>query len=312
MDRKTKLFILIATLIVAFVAIGCAIWTSVDRRTDKAEIDFYFINSDGTGIVSERKSVRYTNDKDLVEKTIERLRRGPSSSKLGKVIAKDTQVNRIVLDETGRLVVDFSAEFLNDDTSKDVINTYAVVKTLCSSPKVSRVKVLVDGNAVRNSDGNKLDYISASDINLEAEEYHSEVRQVALYFSDPTKTKLVREMRSIKITDQQPVEQYIINELIKGTDSKNAKSVLSDDTVLVSIDVEDNICYLNFKSDFLSENSGEEIHERLVIYSIVNSLTELQTIGRVQFYMDGKRVENFGSVNIKDYISRDTSIISEG
>lgn len=48
----------------------------------------------------------------------------------------------------------------------------------------------------------------------------------------------------------------------------------------------------------------------MVIYSIVNSLTELQMLARVQFYMDGKRVDNFGSVEIDDYIERNTSIIA--
>ncbi len=309
MNEKHRLILTVLAIGIAIVAVVGGIWTTVDRRTDKAEIDLYFINPERTGIVSTRKSVRYTNDNDLVHNTIEKLRRGPSTRKLGEIMPRDTEIKRVVLMENGRLTVEFSQEFLLEDASKNVLNTYAVVKSLCSTPCVSEVKVLVEGKPIRDRDGNRLDYISASDINIETEEYHSEVRQVALYFADETKSKLVREMRSIKITDQQPIEQYIINELIKGTNKKNTKSLLSDNTVLVSVDVEDNICYLNFKSNFLAENSGGDIHEKLVVYSIVNSLTELQTIGRVQFYMDGKRVDNFGSIRINDYLSRDTTII---
>ncbi len=309
MNEKQRLILTITAIGLVVVAIIGGIWTAVDHSTDKAEVDLYFINAERTGIVSTREGVRYTDDNDLVQHTIEKLRRGPSNRKLGEVMPRDTQIKRVVLMENGRLTVEFSQEFLLEDASKNVLNTYAVVKTLCSTPCVSQVKVLVEGKPIRDRDGNRLDYISASDINIETEEYHSEVRQVALYFADETKSKLVREMRSIKITDQQPIEQYIINELIKGTDKKNSKSLLSNDTVLVSVDVEDNICYLNFKSNFLAENSGVDTHEKLVVYSIVNSLTELQTIGRVQFYMDGKRVEKFGSMSIDDYISRDTTII---
>lgn len=310
MNGKHRLIATVVAIFIAIVAIVCGIWVSVDRRTEKTDVDLYFINADGTGIVASRKSVRYSDDNELVYNTLEKLRRGPSSSKLGEVMSRDTKIMRTVLTDNGKLTVEFSQEFLLEDSSKNVLNTYAVVKTLCSTPCVSQVKVLVDGKPIQDRDGNKLDYISASDINLETEEYHSEIRQVALYFADETKTKLVREMRSIKITDQQPIEQYIINELIKGTQKKGNKSLLSDDTVLVSVDVEDNICYLNFKSSFITENSGEDTHEKLVIYSIVNSLTELQTIGRVQLYMDGKRIDEFGSIRIKDYLSRDTTIIS--
>ena len=86
--------------------------------------------------------------------------------------------------------------------------------------------------------------------------------------------------------------------------------LLSKKTVLLSVNVEGNNCFLNFKSSFLTENDGSPEHERLVIYSIVNSLTELESIARVQFLMDGRRVDSFGSVGIKDYISRDETLIA--
>ncbi len=192
-----------------------------------------------------------------------------------------------------------------------MLNVYAVVKSLCSTAHVSSVKVLVNGEPIKGRDKKSLEYISASDINLETEEYRSELREVVLYFADSAKEKLVPEKRTIKITDQQPIEQYLINELIKGTQNKKLKSLLSDKTVLVSADVEENICYLNFKSEFLDDNSGKNEHEKLVIYSIVNSLTELKTISSVQFYMDGRRVDKFGSVTIKNYIGRNEGIIDK-
>jgi germination protein M len=191
-----------------------------------------------------------------------------------------------------------------------MLGVYAVTKSLCSAGIASRVYVTVDGNAVIDGDGNQMGFVAASDINLETEEYQSEMRKVVLYFAGHNGNGLVKEERTIKITDQQPIEQYIINELIKGPGEKGNQPVLSKNTVLISVDVEDNICYLNFKSSFLKENSGSEEHDRQVIYSVVNSLTELMTISRVQFYMNGKRVDSFGNIDIKGYVSRDTSIIS--
>ncbi len=307
--NKTHRLTAIAVVVVVLVAAVCGIWKLVTAGRNKAEVDLYFINTAGTGIVSSKKTVKYRDDNELVYNTLEKLRRGPSSGRLGEVMSRDTEIYSANFDNSGRLTVEFSQEFLLDDPSKNVLNTYAVVKTLCSTACVSEVKVLAEGQPIRDRDGNALDFISASDINIQTEEYHSEVRQVALYFTDKDESKLVREMRSITITDQQPIEQYIINELIKGTDEKGLKSLLSDNTVLVSVNVEDNICYLNFKSGFLTDNSRDENHNRLVIYSIVNSLTELQTINRVQLYMDGKRVDSFGAINIKDYLVRNTSVI---
>lgn len=301
-----------AIAVIAVAAVISAIIICRDNATESMSVDMYFLNADATGIVAQPKKIRYSDGNELIQHTLIKLRKGPGNMKLGEIMPRDTQILNIELRDDKYLTVNFSTDFLSDDDSRNVLNAYAVVKTLCSTGRVSSVRVLVDGKAIRDREGNKLEYISASDINLETEEYQSELREVTLYFADDTKKQLVREARTIKITDQQPIEQYIINELIKGTREKAAHSVLSDKTVLVSVNVEDNICYLNFKSSFLSDNSGGEDHNNLVIYSIVNSLMELQTIGRVQFYMDGKRVDSFGNVNIKDYISRNTQIINEG
>ncbi len=309
--NKTRIIALFSAIAGIIAAVICAVIIANTNSAEKISVDLYFINRDGTGIVAEPRKVRYRNDDDLIRTTLEKLRKGPSSSKLGTIMPKNTQITSISLDGGGFLTVNFSGNFISEDKARNVLSVYAVVKSLCSTAHVSSVKVLCEGAPVKDRDNKPLEYISASDINLETEEYRSELKEVALYFADNDKKHLVREVRTIKITDQQPIEQYLINELIKGTTNKELESLLSDKTVLVSADVEDNVCYLNFKASFLNDNRGTDKHEQLVIYSIVNSLMELNTINSVQFYMDGKRVEKFGSVDIKDYIGRNEAIIAK-
>lgn len=299
-------------LLVVFIA-GVTLYINDDRSKARADVDLYFINAAGTGIVAEQTVVKYRYDTELLENTIRKLSQASLDAHHGRVVPRGAVVNNIELYDDGKIIIDFSDKFITDDAARNVLDTYAVVKTLCSTGLASTVYVTVNGSPVTDRDGNELGYISASDINLEGEEYSSEMRNIELYFAAKDESGLVRESRTIKITDQQPTEQYIINELIKGTrDKAHHQSLISPKTVLMSVDIEDNICYLNFKSGFLKENAGSPEHDRLVIYSIVNSLTELESINRVQFYMDGKRVESFGTVAIKDCISRDTGMISEG
>ena len=310
MSDKKLIAVVVAALVV-MCAVLTGLYVKYDNSTEKMTVDLYFLNREGTGIMSEPCKIRYRNESELIRNTLEKLRRGPSSRKYDAIMPHNTQIHAIELLGDGFLTVDFSEEFLTEDSARNVLKTYAVVKTLCSTGVVSSVRVLANGASIKDRDGKPLEFISATDINLETEEYRSEMREVTLYFADDTKKKLDREVRTIKITDQQPIEQYIINELIKGTKVKKMSSVLSHKTMLVSVDVEENICYLNFKSGFVSENAGGADHEKLVIYSIVNSLTELENIGRVQFYMDGKRIDKFGDIDIKDYIERNTSIIKD-
>ena len=303
--------IAVPALIIIAAVIAAICFINYDMSTEKMTVDLYFMNEDGTGIVSEPHDIRYRDSNELIQNTIKKLMAGPSSSKRGDVIPDGTDVQSLRAGTDASLIIDFSGEFITEDKSKNVLDTYAVVKTLCSTGYVAVVKITVNGAPVTDRDGNELGFISASDINLETETYSSEMRDITLYFADSGGKGLVKENRTIKITDQQPVEQYIINELIKGPGNGSLEPLLSDDTILVSVDIEDNICYLNFKSSFIKANTGSSDHEKLVIYSIVNSLTEIPTISRVQFYMDGKRVENFGTVPIKDCISRNTDIIDD-
>lgn len=309
--NRKKAFIITLLAMAAAVATACLLYIDYDKNTIKQRVDLYFMNEDSTGIVAESNIIRYKNDDELMADIIDEIRKGPSSANRGRIMSKKTHLNSLEFQGNKALVVDLSEEFLTDDSSKNVLGVYAITKSLCSTGKVQSVKVTVNRKPITDRDGNELKFVAASDINLETEEYLSEMREVVLYFANPSKTGLVKETRTITITDQQPVEQYIINELIKGPEKKSLKPLLSKNTVLMSVDLVENICYLNFKSNFLSENSGRNNHEKLVVYSIVNSLTELQTISRVQLYMDGKRVDKFGSIDIKDYIARDISIIDD-
>ena len=311
MDKKKLLRTAIPAALLLLVIIGIIAYINYDKTTPKAEVDLYFLNADGTGIVSEQRTVRYRDDMEIVKNTLERLKKGPSNPKRGPVIAKETKIQQITFVEYDGVIVDLSNDFLTGDSAKDVLDTYAIVKTLCSTGRVASVEVTVGGNLIQDRDGNSFEFISASDINLETEEYSSEMKDVVLYFADKAGTSLVKEERNIKITDLRPVEEYIIKELIKGPDNNSLDSLLSKKTTLISVDIENNVCYLNFKSDFIKANSGSEEHERLVVYSIVNSLTEISNITRVQFYMDGKRVNKFGSMDIKNFISRNSDIIQE-
>ena len=308
--KKKHIAALAAALIMVFAGIAILVFINTEISPLSIPADLYFMNEDGTSIIAEPQELRYKDDADLAETVIEKLRKGPSASKHGRIMPRNTKLQRIEFTDAYGIIVDFSSGFLSQDPSRNVLNVYAVTKSLCSTGIVTNVMVTVDGAGISDRDGNLLEFVAASDINLETEEYQSEMRDVVLYFGDRSSTQLVKETRTIKITDQQPIEQYIINELIKGPDDKTMQAVLSKNTVLMSVDAEDNICYLSFRSSFLKENAGDANHERQVIYSIVNSLTELNTISRVQFYMDGKRVDNFGSFSLKGYIARDTSIIA--
>ncbi|MCI9086551.1 MAG: GerMN domain-containing protein [Clostridia bacterium] len=307
---KKKRIIVISVLIVAVVAAALIVGLiESDYASEWYKGELYFFNSAMTGIESENREIKYHYSQDLAENVVEALSKGPKDRRLTRIVERKTRLISLTGVETGDVVVNFSREFITGDNTKDLLAVYAVVKSLCALDCVSSVKVVIEGRDISTGDGSIIGYLTDRDINLPTDTYTSEMRDVMLYFPKKDGSLLAREARTIKVTDQQPIAQYIINELIKGPVSEDLTASLNSGTVLLSVDTSDNICFVNFKSSFLDKNSGSADKEKMVIYSIVDSLTEIDNIERVQFLMDGKKVNNFGNINIGSMFGRDESII---
>lgn len=310
MNKKPLIILLI---IAVFTAV--AVFTSymLIRKDDGKTVvmDLYYLNNTASSIVAEQEEIKFIHDDELADAVIKKLIKGPSNSKNTRIMNSNTQLLSLIGDGNGGLTVNFSNEFYSGDNSQDILAAYAVVKSLCGIKEIERVKVTVNGENIKTSDGSIIDFLNDEDINLPTDTSNSEMRDVVVYFADKSNTTLIREIHSIKVTDRQPLEQYIINELIKGPNDMNSMNrILSPDTVVTSVETTGGICFVNFKSSFIDKNSSTENIEKLIIYSIVNSLTELENIQRVQFLFDGKKTEKFGSINVSDLFMRNKAFIA--
>lgn len=282
-----------------------------DHGKNKYTADLYFYNEQATAIESETRTVSYTDKKNLIEQIVRALIKGPDSPKRGRVI--EANVNLLAVESIGTsdLIINFSKEFASGDEKKDILAVYSVVKSLCAVQGISSVKVVVDGTDITLSDGSIIGYLRDQDINLSTDTVSREVREVTLYFPSNSGNVLGREVRSIRVTDQQPLAQYLINELIKGPQSATLHSSLNKDTKIHSVETSNGICFVNFEANFLEKNTGSAEQEKLTIFSIVDSLTELENIDRVQFLIDGKRVDDFDNINISGPFGRNESMIEK-
>ena len=62
-------------------------------------------------------------------------------------------------------------------------------------------------------------------------------------------------------------------------------------TSLLSVSVKNNICYVNFSGDFLTGDLA--VSPYVTIYSLVNSLTALSNISKVQIMVEGDSSKKF-------------------
>ncbi len=307
--RKKIIIAAVCVLVLAAAAVVFGVMSREQSMLER-ECELYFLNESESTLVAETRIVKYRDAYSLRAAVIEELISGPDTGRNKAVLNRKTKLLSIDASNPAELVADFNYRFMSGDAARDTLAAYAVIKTLCGLDSVERVKVTVEKNDIPDSEGEPIGFLADEDINLSTDTNTSETREITLYFADRKTNKLVPETRTITVTDQLPLAQYVIAELIKGTQNENCSSVLDPETILLSVNITDNICFVNMQSNFISRNTGSADEEELAVYSIVNSLTELDNIGRVQFLIDGKKIESFGEIPMDGLFERNTYIIA--
>lgn len=293
-------------LIMLFLVAGTVLFTFAGRnKTDNVkEIGIYFLSRDSATLKLVTKEILAENNQELYEKIADVLIKGPSGNEYLPVIGKGVKLNS-VKNDSGSLIIDFSKEYAD----ADLVSTYAVIKTFARLTEVREVKVTVNGREIEKAGGEPLGFVTGDAINTESDDDCA--TGLRLYFANAKKDALVMEYRKVNITDTKPIEQYIVTELIKGPKGKDHERLLEQSTGILSVETTDGICYVNFKQDFIDKNMASQDKSRLIIYSIVNSLTERDNVKNVQFLIEGKKTEKFGDVNISELFERSEAFIEK-
>ena len=96
------------------------------------------------------------------------------------------------------------------------------------------------------------------------------------------------------------IEEYVIEELIKSTQTENGHFSVPRDTRLLSAEVKNGVCVVNFSKEFVDNRPDTAAGQRLAVYSIVNSLVGLGNIEEVKFLIEGKAAEGYEYIDISD------------
>lgn len=307
MNKKLLLAVLSAAIILTAAAVS--LFAGKLSGGSEKTMNMYFFNENASSIEPEERTFRYDSADELPELVLQGILKGPEGGKKQGIAKKGTKILGTSL-SGACMSVDFSDEFLSGDATKNMLAVYAVVRTLCQLDKIDSVSVTVSGQPVSAADGKPIGVMSNSDINLESDTHTTDSKNIVLYFADEGGTSLVREVRTIKITDTRPIESYIVSELIKGPVNKKLGAVLTSDTELISAETNNGTCHVTFKN-FLEKNLSdpESPKSMLAVYSVVNSLTELEEVGSVRFLFEGKTAEMVGSFDFGGVFEENKALI---
>lgn len=310
--KKTLCFILSVVIILSMCSCSRNS-VNTDGKMTK-EVKLYFSNAEYNDINAEKRVVAYENEKQLPEAVLNELIKGPSNVDAKAVIPSGTRVLDVTLD--GVIAkIDFSREYFDFDgeysTRAELLARYSIVKTLCSVRGIDKVLICVEGNQLLSASGNAIGPIGENDMVL-SQSLNENVTEkyVTLYFADDMGEKLVALRRRVPLVDNS-IAKTVVAELVAGpnSDEDNVYKTIPNGTKVLSVETKEGICFVNFSGEFVSKFDGGSSAATMAIYSVVNSLTELPDIDKVQFLVDSAKIDTFGDYFLSDPFERDETII---
>lgn len=127
---------------------------------------------------------------------------------------------------------------------------------------------------------------------------------VRLYFSDANGRYLLEEDRN-SVLEPEALPEYVLQELLKGPERKEALAVLPEGTNLLSVQTEKGICTVDLSEAFCANRPKTHTQARLTVFSVVDSLTELDAITGVRILCEGEPVTDYCGLDLSAAVSRD-------
>lgn len=196
------------------------------------------------------------------------------------------------------LTVNFTKSYSEQNNADEILCRAALVLTLTQIPDIEYIDIQVEGQPLLDSTQKPIGKLSAdkflSDTN--GNMYSRQKNTLILYFASKDGKHLEEEEKTVLNDNSMAMEKLVMKLLIEGPSDSDKKAVLPDTVSLLDITIRSGTCYVNFDSSFL--NDTMDLDPEIIIYAIVNSLSELSDVNQVQIMVNGT-----SDVKFKDTLS---------
>ncbi len=287
-------------LILFLAALICACGRQQEAKPGKV-YNVYYINSDETAIAPYEYVTETTDREELIDELLEQLRTGSERLKYKAPLTDKFTLLDYALNEE-QLTLSFDENYAWQEVTTEVLGRAAIVRTLTQIDGISYVafqiksEPLVDayGTVIGNMNADMFIDNAGNEINT------YEKVKLTLYLADESGSKLKTVNRSVVYNSNISMERLVVEQLLAGPDEgEKVFPVINPDTKIISVNVKDRICYVDFDSTFLTQIYN--VTSDVAIYSIINSLAELSNVNKVQISVNGDT-----NVNYKENISLST------
>lgn len=120
-------------------------------------------------------------------------------------------------------------------------------------------------------------------------------KMISLYFPDSTGKSLIKEERNIPKTlslARETVNQWLMGPAIQG----ETQAAVDPATTLLDIAIKDEVAIVDLSREFTQVYGN--VNQEVAIYGLVNTLTQFPTVREVTFRIEGKSLNQLGSLDV--------------
>ena len=292
--KKNKILLnIVLVLIVCIILIPCLfVFGSKMNDSAREKVDIYYLSTlNHTLIPMKTKLPDKENESELISYTLESMQIPVQKDGIRCAFPRNVEILSAEL-KGDTVLLNLSQNYYKLGNAEEVISRSALVWTLTSLDFVNAIELQIEGKPLKNGNGQKVGVMNRNTLILEPEisPEITEYAIVQLYFTNKDGSDFVVEDRVVEVTANQPREKAILEQLISGPKEEGAYATIPIDTKIRELTTTaDGICYVNLSQEFVSKPSN--LNEALTIYSIVNSLCELEEVDKVQFLIEGEKME---------------------
>lgn len=232
---------------------------------------------------------------ESAEAVIRRILDGPSEGNMAGPVPEGVELLGLELrDQTA--YVDFSEQFRDLSKVELVLADYCLTLSLTALDGIQAVVITSQGRSVG---------LQPKHIFYERDVLLSDMGDVlqtveaGLYFLN-SDGNLVQERRMLSLFEGQTIAETLVAALLEGPESRELIRVIPEGFTVNYVRVDNNICYVSLPAASLEMLPVDEQVQRLILWSLTESLYSIESIEEIRLLADGEELEYFGVVPVSD------------